>query len=149
MAGFSGTFYGKLDSKNRLSLPAKLRQSSESSLEVAYLTLGINECLFLYPSQEWRKIQIKLDRIDTSDEDEVFVMRYLMLNTHEINPDTQGRFQIPTELSDKVGITRDVRLLGLNRRVEIWCAERLDEYVAEHMSDSGKNYQTLLKKILL
>jgi MraZ protein len=107
--------------------------------------LGLNGCLFLVPRAEWRRIQSKFDQFNFAHGDANYFMRVLMLNTHEISPDTQGRFQIPTELAGKVGIDHDVRLLGMNRRIEIWSANKLDEYIAGY----GKSYEEVAAQLLL
>jgi len=128
-----------------LSVPAKLRQSSDASLDAAYLSLGLNNCIFLYPRVEWRKIQDRFDNFAFAHEDANYFMRRLMFNTHEVSPDTQGRFQIPEELVSQVGIAREVRLLGMNRRIEIWSMEELQKYFDGY----GKTYDEVARELLM
>ena len=148
MSGFVGSFQGKVDPKGRLSLPAKLRQSSDTSLDICYLTLGLNGCLFLLPRAEWQRVMSRFDNYNFADEDANFFMRKLMSNTSEVAPDGQSRILIPPKLSLAAGFTdakRDTLLLGMNRRCEIWLAEKFDAYISGY----GKTYEEVAAKLLL
>ncbi|MBI3871612.1 MAG: hypothetical protein HY304_00865 [candidate division Zixibacteria bacterium] len=148
MSGFVGSFPAKVDPKGRLSLPSKLRQSSDVSLEVCYLTLGLNGCLFLLPRAEWQRVMARFDNYNFADEDANFFMRKLMANTFDVVPDAQSRILVPPKLAAVAGITdgkRDVLLLGMNRRCEIWLGERFESY----LSGYGKTYEEVAAKLLL
>jgi MraZ protein len=69
----------------------------------------------------------------------------LMANAGEVAPDGQNRILIPPELSSQVGISREVRILGMIRRIEIWSVEKFDAY----LSDYGKTYEEVASQLLL
>ncbi|MEW5700785.1 MAG: hypothetical protein AB1792_00960 [Candidatus Zixiibacteriota bacterium] len=148
MSPFIGPYSAKIDLKNRLTLPAKLRQASEDYLQVCYLCLGLNGCLFLLSQSEWQRVMEKFDNYGLSDENANFFMRKLMANTAELQPDKQNRIIIPPKLAALAGITgekRDVMVLGMNRRIEVWEVGRFNAYV----EGFGKSYEEVASKLLL
>lgn len=145
MPGFLGSYRGTLDAKNRLHIPSKLRQSSDVSLEVSYLTLGLDSCLFLFPRAEWERVIAKFDHFSFAHGEANYFQRTLFSNAGEVIPDRQGRILIPPELASRVGITREVRILGMIRRIEIWDPERFDAY----LSGYGKTYEEVASQLLL
>ncbi len=147
MAGFFGSYSGTLDSKNRLHLPARLRQASDDALETCYLSWGgRGGALILYPKDEWRRVEARFVSFARSNpETGPDVHRVLMANTFEVTPDRQGRIQIPTELISKAGINKDVKVLGVSQRIEIWAAETLSESMAQY----EKTYEEIASKLLL
>jgi MraZ protein len=145
MPGFLGNFTGTLDSKNRLQIPSKLRQSSDASLDTCYLTLGVGGCIFLFPKNEWQRVEAKFENFNFAHPDANFVLRTLMANTVEVTPDNQNRILIPQSLVDKVGIKKDVLILGMIRRIEIWGADTFGQYV----DGFGKSYEEVAAQLLL
>ncbi len=145
MAGFRGSFTGTLDSKNRLQIPSKLRQSSDTTLGTCYLTLGLGGCLFLFPQDEWRHVEAKFASFNFAHPDANFVLRVLMANTVEVTLDNQNRILIPQELAAKVGLKRDIRILGMIRRIEIWGIDEFDAYENGY----GKTYEEVAAQLLL
>ena len=148
MSPFIGPYTAKVDSKNRLNLPAKLRQAAEDLLDVCYLCLGLNGCLFLLPRSEWQSVMTKFANYGLADENANFFMRKLMSNTAEVSPDKQNRIVIPPKLAALAGITdekRDVVILGMNRRIEIWEVGRFEAYIEGY----GKTYEEVAARLLL
>jgi len=145
MPGFLGNFTGTLDSKNRLQIPSRLRQSSDASLDTCYLTLGLGGCLFLFPQAEWRRVEAKFEHFNFAHPEANYVLRVLMANTVEVTPDSQNRILLPQPLIDKVGIKKDVLILGMIRRIEIWGTEKFDQYV----EGFGKSYEEVAAQLLL
>lgn len=143
MAGFIGSYSGTLDAKNRLHLPARLRQGTDQSLDTCYLTLGVGGPLFLFPKNEWRRVESKLENYNFAHPDANYVIRILMANTVEVSPDRQHRILIPPELAAKVGIDRDVKILGVLRRIELWSTKRFEEYE----SGFGKKYDDVAAEL--
>jgi MraZ protein len=148
MSPFVGPFSAKVDPKNRLNLPVKLRQASEDSLDVCYLALGLDGCLFLLSRSEWQQVMAKFDNYGLANENANFFMRKLMANTAEVSPDRQNRIIIPPKLATLAGITdekRDVTILGMNRRIEIWEVGRFETYI----EGFGQTYEEVARKLLL
>jgi MraZ protein len=145
MSAFVGSYKGTLDAKNRVHIPSKLRQSSDVSLEVSFLTLGLDGCLFLFPRSEWGQILEKFNHYSFAHGEANFFLRTLMSNAGEVNPDGQHRILIPPDLAAKVGITREVRIVGMVKRIEIWSVEKFDQYIAGY----GKSYEEVAGQLLL
>ena len=143
MAGFLGSYSGTLDDKHRLHLPARLRQGTEQTLDTCYLTLGFSGALFLFPKPEWRRVETKIENFNFANPEANFVIRILMANTVELSPDRQHRITIPPELASKVGMTKDVKIIGMVRRIELWAPERFDEYVSGY----GKTYDAVAAEL--
>jgi MraZ protein len=128
MTEFFGLFSGTLDAKNRLHVPARLRQAAEDTLEVCYLTLGIGGAVFLLTKDEWRRLATRFENYSRSNlEEGAAVRRIFFAYTFEVSLDRQGRLQIPQELVTKVGFKKEVKILGFHRRIEIWPAEKYDD----------------------
>jgi MraZ protein len=132
MTEFSGSYSGTLDAKNRLHLPARLRQAADGSLDACYLTLGLGGVLYLLPKIEWRRLATRLESYSQSNSEEgPAVYRVFFAYTFEVSLDRQSRIQVPQELVSKVGLPKDVRILGRHRRVEIWPAEKFDDRIQQ------------------
>ena len=143
MPGFLGSYAGTLDAKNRLHIPSRLRQGTDQSLDTCFLTLGLGGPLFLFPKTEWRRVEAKLENFNFANPEANFVIRMLMANTVEAAPDRQHRILIPPDLAAKVGIEKDVKIVGMIRRIEIWDTKRFDEYVAGF----GKTYDDVAAEL--
>jgi MraZ protein len=147
MSPFQGPYYVKVDPKNRINLPLKLRQASEDMLQVCYLSLGMNGCLYLLPRAEWQWVMKQFDGYSFADQSANFFMRYMMSNTIEVTPDKQSRILIPPKLAAQAGITdqkRDILILGMNRWIEIWETGRFEEY----LNGYGQTFEEVAAKLL-
>ncbi|MBQ3872233.1 MAG: hypothetical protein IJV32_07985 [Bacteroidales bacterium] len=139
MVRFFGKASGKVDDKGRLVLPAIFRDAMvRGGSEGMTLVLKKNiqqPCLDLFPSEEWdRRSGLILDKIDTelSTEDALFWTKYND-GVFTIVPDTKlGRLNIPSELLESAGITKEVVFGGVGYKLQIWDA---DTYKANLLSD--------------
>ena len=113
----TGTYERNLDAKDRLMLPAKLQGELG---DVCYLTMGIDKCLALYPEESWK---VFTDRFAALPVTQSRRMRPLFANAVKCKPDSQGRIQIPQRLQQYAGITKDVAIIGVHNRAELWDAE--------------------------
>lgn len=145
VSGFIGSYRGTLDAKNRVHIPAKLRQSSDVSLQVSVLTQGLDDCLALFPRAEWERVQEKLESYSFAHREANFFTRTMMRFATEVTIDAQSRILIPPDLASEVGIVRDVRIVGMIRRIEIWPAEKFESYFAGY----GKSYEEVASRLLL
>jgi len=128
MAGFLRSYSGTLDAKNRLHLPARLRQGTDLSLDACVITLGIGGPLFLFPDTEWRRVQERLSQYSFGNPGADYVIRMLTSNSFEVSPDSQNRILIPPDLSGKVDIQKSVKVVGVLNRIEIWSEDRFAAY---------------------
>ncbi len=114
MGSITGTFERSLDAKDRLMLPARLQDDLGAE---CYLTMGVDRCLALYPERSWQVFTEKFAALPVSQSRK---MRPLFANAVKCRPDSQGRINIPARLQTYAGITKDVAIIGVHDRAEIW-----------------------------
>lgn len=145
---FIGEFDHNVDAKGRVSVPAKFRNGNEG--EKFYVTKGTTDkCLFVFPEDEWLKIYDKLAAMPTvTNKKAADFVRSFTANTSECETDKLGRINIPQKQRDFAGIVKNVKVLGVRNRFEIWDLERWNEKEAcldfsdmlETMSEIGLDF---------
>ena len=106
-----------LDDKNRLTLPARLREQLGDRVVV---TLGLDGCLALYSVPEWAHLAERVGRLDSLSGEARKLQRYFFASATEAELDKQGRIVIPANLLETAGITREVTVAGVYDHLEIW-----------------------------
>jgi MraZ protein len=115
----------QLDAKGRIALPAKFR---ESFADGVYLTLGQDGCLFAFPKQEWDGRSREVRSRPLNGQHARAYARMFFGNAERVDVDSQGRVVIPQKLRAGVGIGRDVMVIGVSDRLEIWSGDAWDRY---------------------
>ncbi len=113
----TGTYEHSLDAKGRLFIPAKLREELGVTF---YLAVGVDACLAIYPQSTWNKFTEKFASLPMSQS---AVMRPLFANACKCELDGQGRIVVPQKLRKYAGLEKEVVILGVNDRAEIWAAD--------------------------
>jgi MraZ protein len=99
MSSFKGQYRYSVDSKGRINLPAKLRKNiSPGASENFVITRGIETCLFLYPQDEWNKVEISLRTLNSFDPTHRFFVRTMLQWASDVDIDNQARIAIPRNL---------------------------------------------------
>ena len=122
----------KLDDKNRLFLPAKLRGELTGNF---FVTLGVNcghRCLTVYTAEDWRLLSENYNRLPISQRGAATSL--IFMNAAECEPDKQFRFTLTQNLLDFAGIRRDVMIVGRAGQAEIWDAEEFAAFEAENLT---------------
>jgi MraZ protein len=122
---FIGEYIYSIDEKKRLAIPVKFRKDLG---KIAIVTRGLEECLFLYPQSEWKKLVDKLKKLPLSQSDARGFVRLMLSGAMEINIDNLGRILIPDYLKDYAKLKKRVVLTGVLNRIEIWDEEKWKEY---------------------
>jgi MraZ protein len=113
-----GEYEHTLDDKNRLTLPAKFRASMEGGI---VLTRGLDSCVEGYTARDWDAyVERRLAGLDTFSREHRQLERYLYSGAVEAAPDKQGRVMVPQTLIEHAGLGREVVVIGMRGRVEIW-----------------------------
>ncbi|NMB00099.1 MAG: division/cell wall cluster transcriptional repressor MraZ [Firmicutes bacterium] len=136
---FMGEYQHSLDTKGRLIIPAKFR---EDLGEGAVITRGLDNCLFLFPKDEWAILEGKLKTLPLTKTDARQFVRFLFSGATECELDKQGRINIPTNLREFASIDKDAVVIGVSSRVEIWSREKWEAYVQvaeESFEDIAEN----------
>jgi len=129
MATFDGNAKAKLEDNNRVSLPKIFYKAiDEKERNELLLTMEPNACILVYPRSQWDKRMDKLTDEDFEEDTEMlWKIRDLQENMKPVKIDKQGRFYIPTELKEEAGIDREITLVGMRTRIEIWSPAKLEE----------------------
>ena len=131
---FMGEYHQKIDDKGRLTIPSKLRYELGESFIV---TRGLDNCLFIYPKEEWNQVISKYKELPNTKDARNF-MRFFLSGATEVNFDKQGRINIPMPLIKYSDLLKDCIVLGVNERLEIWSKENWDSFIEnneENLSD--------------
>ena len=123
-----GEFEHQLDDRGRVAIPKPLRQILEHG---GFLTRGWYGCLFLFPWEDWRKMEDKLSQVRITDM-KGDIVRVFFSGGVESYVDGQGRVILPSALRQYAGIDRDVVVRGVINRIEIWAKDRWLTFQAEH-----------------
>ncbi|MBQ6899614.1 MAG: division/cell wall cluster transcriptional repressor MraZ [Firmicutes bacterium] len=117
---FMGTSNNSIDEKNRMIVPAKLRAELGAR---CILTKGLDQCLYIYTTEDWDKQMEKISRLPESDPKVRAFIRHFCANACECEFDKQGRIIIPQELKTYAGIEKDLVTMGAMTKIEIWSRE--------------------------
>jgi MraZ protein len=119
---FRGANPLSLDSKGRLSIPTRHRDSLLSESEGKMIcTVDLHQpCLLLYPLVEWEEIEYKLRQLSSMNPQERRVQRVLLGNAHDVDMDKSGRILLPTALRQHAGLDKPIMLVGQLNKFEIW-----------------------------
>lgn len=139
---FMGEYNHTIDAKGRLIIPSRLR---EALGEEFVITKGLDGCLFAYTKEEWSVFEEKLGALPLTNSNARKFSRFFLAGAAIAEVDRQGRILIPPVLREFAALEKEVVLVGVSRRVEIWSRERWEtentfddvEEIAEHMEGLG------------
>ena len=118
---FTGEFNNSLDEKNRMNIPAKFRKSLDPINKKTFvLTRGFDQCLLLYPLNEWQEVEAQLSQLSSIRSRDREFVRSITRHATPVQYDAQGRIQIPDSLINFSGITKDVSVIGMIKKIELW-----------------------------
>jgi len=137
---FLGQFEHTIDEKGRLIIPAKFREHLGSDFVI---TFGLDVCLFVYPLEEWKTLAESLKSLPLGQRDARAFKRILFSQATNCSLDDQGRVIITKYLRDYAQVKREVMVVGVSDRIEIWGKERWQEYSKEIES----SYEDIAERI--
>lgn len=129
---FVGEFSHNIDSKGRIIMPVKFR---EQLGEHFMITKGLDGCLFVYPMEEWDKVAENLSKLPSNQKSARFLQRTFLSGASEAEPDKQGKVLITQPHREYAQLTKEVIIIGVSKRVEIWDAEVWKKYSMPEDSD--------------
>ena len=139
---FMGEYSHTIDSKGRLIVPSKFRESLGDEFVV---TKGLDGCLFVYSQDEWKNIEEKFKQVSLTTKDARKFSRFFFAGAATVEVDKQGRILLPSVLREFAGLEKDIVSVGVLSRIEIWSKDKWQESneyddmdeIAEHMADLG------------
>jgi MraZ protein len=137
---FIGEYIYSIDDKKRLAIPAKFRKALGKK---AVITRGLDNCLVIYPLEEWQKSAKKLENLPSAESDARAFARIMLSGAVDVNLDKLGRILIPDYLKDYALLIKNVAINGLSNRIEIWDEKRWKEYKEKTEKQIGDMAQRL------
>ncbi len=136
---FMGEYHHSIDDKGRLIIPAKFR---EGLGEKFIITRGIENCLFVYSEQDFKKIVNKLETLPFTKKDARQFMRFFLSGASEAEFDKQGRIHITSPLISYAELEKECIIIGSGDRLEIWSSKAWNDFfdsAKDNMSDIAEN----------
>ena len=129
-----GEYQHKMDTKGRVIIPAKFRAELGENFVA---TRGLDNCLFVYPMEEWNILQDKLTSLPITSKEARSFVRFFFSGATECELDKQGRISLPTNLRNYADLNKQIVIIGLGSRIELWADENWNEYMdsAEESSE--------------
>jgi len=138
---FMGEYAHTIDTKGRLIIPAKFRDGLGDKFVI---TKGLDNCLFVYPMDEWNQIEKKLRSLPFTKSDARAFARFFFSGACECEVDRQGRTLIPANLRKYAKLDKEVVVIGVSSRVEIWSKEVWEEY----SRGTAEDYEEIAEKVV-
>jgi len=141
---FYGEYQHSVDAKGRVIIPSKFR---EGLGEKFILTKGLDNCLFAYSLEEWSNLEAKLRSLPFTDKDVRAFVRFFFAGAAEVEVDKQGRILIPQNLREYAGLEKDVYIIGVSTRVEVWDKSKWESYSGDENNGDAGNLRSIGKTV--
>jgi len=126
---FYGEYQHSIDRKGRLILPSKFREAAKANfIEKFFITKGLDKCLFMFAEDEWKTQEQKFKAMPFTKQEVRKFNRIYFSGAVDVIPDKQGRILVPQYLKEFAGIKRDVVIIGVSNRIEIWSKDIWNEF---------------------
>lgn len=136
-----GEFSHALDEKGRIIIPARLRDDLDAHF---VMTKGLDGCLFLYPMGEWKKLEERLKALPLTNASARAFQRLFLAGAQDVEVDRQSRVTIPPRLREYAAVVKEVVLVGVSNRVELWALERWQAY----QTQAQAGYEDVAEKMV-
>ncbi|HWK24239.1 MAG TPA: division/cell wall cluster transcriptional repressor MraZ [Ureibacillus sp.] len=138
---FMGEYQHSVDAKGRLIIPSKFREDLGNTFVI---TRGLDNCLFGYPMDEWRKLEEKLKELPMTKKDARAFARFFFSGATEVEIDKQGRINIPATLTSYAKLEKECVILGVSSKIEIWAKESWESYFNDAESSFNEIAENLI-----
>jgi MraZ protein len=144
VSSFKGSFNYTVDSKGRINIPAKMRKNLSPDANNSFvITRGLDNCIFVYPNDEWSKREAELGKLEQTNREARLYTRLLLEFASDVELDGQHRISLTKELMEYAKISGDVLILGVFDRIEVWNPEEYRKYLDGQQQD----YVTVAEKV--
>lgn len=130
---FMSEYNHTVDAKGRLIIPSKFR---EILGEEFVISKGMDGCLFVYANEDWKAFEQKLTSLPLINKEARQFARFFLAGAAQVEVDKQGRILLPANLREFAGLDKDVVLVGVGSRIEIWSKEKWDNAVDDENMDA-------------
>ena len=135
----SGEYRHSIDLKGRVIIPSKIRDEMGGKIVI---TRGLDGCLFGYSEKTWNSILEKLNTLPFTKRDARNFTRFMTSGAITLEFDRQGRVNIPSYLNEYANLSKDVVIIGVINRIEIWSKDNWESFMnnnIESLSDISEN----------
>ena len=129
-----GEYKHTIDNKKRLAIPSKLRREIGAKMVI---TRGLDNCLFVFPLNQWNKLVEKLSQLPLGQKDSRGFVRLMLAGASEVEIDKLGRILIPDYLKTYAGLKKNVVIVGVYNRLEIWDSQKWENYKKKAEKEVG------------
>lgn len=145
MSSFKGSYMYSVDEKGRVSLPAKLRKYVSPEANDTFIVIrGFEKCLFVYPLDEWNKLEANLRGLSSYNSQHRLFLRAILELAQDSQLDAQARITIPPELREYAGIQNEVRIIGTLDKIELWNPKVYEEY----KKNQSESYESIAASVM-
>lgn len=143
---FIGSFTYSIDSKGRVSIPAKLRKYMKPEANDTFVMVrGVDNCIVLYPFDQWKElVETKLGKLNEFNSKDSRFIRTFLQRAAEDSLDTQSRLLIPQNLIEYAGIQKEVFILGAINHIEIWNPVTYENY----LNSQPDSFETIAEEVM-
>jgi MraZ protein len=142
---FYGEFSHSLDKKNRLIIPSRFREPIEQrGIERLYVTRGLDKCHFVFAENEWRAHEDKFQDMPFTKREVRQFKRLFFSGAVEVAPDKQWRILVPDYLKEYAGLEKDIMVVGVSNRIEVWDKGKWDSYY----DDSKESFEDISERLM-
>lgn len=127
---FRGRHEYTIDPKGRVNIPSSFRTLLQETGQESLVITNWDHCVYGYSLAGWREVEGKLARLPSIDPDINDFLRYFVGGSVEVVPDKQGRILVPPSLRAYAGLEKDIVIIGMLKRFEIWSVDRWTEVIA-------------------
>lgn len=130
---FMSEYNHTVDAKGRLIIPSKFRDILGEEFVVSK---GMDGCLFVYANDDWNAFEQKLTSLPLINKEARQFARFFLAGAAQVELDKQGRILLPANLREFAGLDKDVVLVGVGSRIEIWSKEKWDNVAGDEDMDA-------------
>lgn len=141
---FLGTYAPKLDDKGRVILPAKFRQDLESGI---VLTRGQERCIYVFSAREFERVHERIRQAPLTSSGARDFLRLFLSGASSETADSQHRITVPTNLREYAGLERELTVIGVGDRAEIWDTATWESYYASKEADFSSTTEEVIPGI--
>lgn len=142
MIDFFGDFEVTLDAKGRFLLPANVKKLLPEGYSGGFMiTRGQGECLNLYPMENWNQIVNDLRKVNQFNKEAAAYLRFALMGATPTEPDSAGRFLIPAVLKEFAGLEKEVMLVSVLDKIEIWDKSKYKKFFESFTEEQFEQLQ--------
>jgi MraZ protein len=143
---FLGTWTPKMDVKGRFMLPSRFKEHLKNGL---FITRGQENCLYIWPTDVFQSYYEKLVQLSNANQKARVYLRMFFSGAMDAMPDTQGRIQIPKQLKEYAKLTKELAVIGVGDRAEIWDSAEWNTYLKHNEQEYANATEDIFAEINL